>query len=113
VQKQKAQVRRLTMIKSPFQWVAGQPAYLQVQVIQHPVDHNASNRDVEPKEGVSSERFSCGCAYRKLRLVLQGFLQANVTMLHACLRSPPSLNFDWMLLILSLLASDDIFANHS
>ena len=29
---------------------------------------------------------------RKLRLVLQGFFQADVTMLHACLRTP--LNFD-------------------
>ena len=34
------------------------------------------------------------CAYRKLRLVLQGFLQAHVTMLHAFLRKLPPVNFD-------------------
>ena len=56
------------------------------------------------------------CAYRKLRLAFKGFSNAHVTMLHALvfLSSPP-LKFDpstWMLLILRLLASDDIFENH-
>jgi gluconolactonase len=51
-------------------------------------------RSARPGQRIQVAVFGINCAYRKLRLVLQGFLPAHVTMLHAGLRKPPPVNFD-------------------